>query len=75
MNDNELLEKVKTFAKENGYDNVDYLGKYKEYKVFEPYNDGVFFTGLPSNIIANDSEIKILRGHEAIDVARNLEKE
>lgn len=57
----EINKKAMKFAKENGYESVQYLGKYEKYFVYEPIMDvnNTSFIGLPTVILINDEEVRM----------------
>jgi len=66
---NNLNEEVDKFAKENGYNGAKYVGKWKEYKVYEPYMNEkkVSYIGLPLVILVNNkNEIRMSTSDEAM---------
>ena len=65
-----LNKKIKEFAQNQGYKGAKYIGKWKEYKVYEPYLDSkqVAFTGLPLVIlVSKNGEIRMSTEDEAMD--------
>ena len=70
----DLKKDVTKFAIENGYKGAKYIGKWKEYKVYEPYMDrnDVSYTGLPLVILVNDkNEIRMSTSDEAMAIINN----
>ena len=82
---NNTLEKIKTFfsmdssndkeiikfAQDHGYKGVKYNGKWKDYKVYEPYMDEneLSYTGLPLAILVNNQgEIRMSTSDEAMAI-------
>ena len=63
------LDKIIEFAKEKGYYNVEYIGKWKEYDVYEPLfnGDNVFIVGPPLIILVNDNTMRMSTPEEAYD--------
>lgn len=62
---------VDKFAQEHGYKGAKYNGKWKEYKVYEPYMDEnkVSYIGLPLVILVNDQgEIRMSTSDEAMAI-------
>jgi hypothetical protein len=62
-------DKVKAFAKEKGYDDALYIGKWKEYEAYEPVFDGddVSFVGVPLLILVKDDDIRMSTVEEAFE--------
>ena len=66
---NKSNKDIDKFAQEHGYKGAKYIGKWKEYKVYEPYVDDtqVSYTGLPLVILVNDNgEIRMSTSDEAM---------
>lgn len=63
------IEKVKAFAKKQGYDDVLYIGKWKEFDCYEPVfkGDDVSFIGVPLLILVQDKEIRMSTVDEAFE--------
>ena len=55
------METIISFAKQQGYDNAIYLGKWKGYDAYEPVFDGadVSFVGLPYIILAKGDTVRM----------------
>ena len=70
------IEQVKEFAKQQGYDNALYLGKWKEYDAFEPVFDGadVSFVGLPFMILAKGDTVRMSTSDEAFEQIQDTVK-
>lgn len=64
MNQEDILK----FAKQQGYDNVSYIGKWKDYEVYEPIfdYDGVSFVGLPLVVLVKENEIRMSTPKESL---------
>lgn len=63
-------EKILNFAKEKGYDNVEYAGKWRGYEVYKPGVDygtekEPAIIGLPLIILVKGNEIKLSTVDEA----------
>lgn len=63
-------EKVIAFAKKNGYDDVFFLGKWREYDAYEPIFAGASeenpaFVGPPLLVLVKDEEIRMSTEDEA----------
>lgn len=63
-------EKILEFAKKNGYDDVEPLGKWREFDCYEPIFDGTSeeepaIVGLPLIILVNGDEIRMSTEEEA----------
>jgi len=68
---NKTNKDVDEFAQKHGYKGAKYNGKWKEYKVYEPYMDEnqVSYIGLPLAILVNDQgEIRISTSDEAMAI-------
>lgn len=63
------MEKIKTFAKEQGYDNAVYLGKWRGYDVYEPVFNGdeVSIVGLPLIILVKGDVVRMSTVDEAFE--------
>ena len=61
-------EEILKFAKKQGYDEISYLGKWKEYEVYEPMfdYDGESFVGLPLIILVKGDEIRMSTPEESL---------
>ena len=61
-----ILEKAKKMAQQSIYDNVKYIGKWKDYYVFEPtFNDDeVHFIGFPQFILYDEKGYRWSNGYE-----------
>lgn len=62
---------ITKFAQDHGYKGAKYNGKWKEYKVYEPYMDenGVSYIGLPLAILVNNQgEIRMSTSDEAMAI-------
>ena len=61
---------ITEFAKDNGYDNAEYLGIWQDYKVFEPtFNDNnEHYIGYPLSILLKDGEIRFTTEKETFEV-------
>lgn len=71
------LKKIKEFASEYGYDNVEYLGKWEEYEVYDPFFDDNEFhaIGLPLRILVKGDVIRMTGEEEAFTLLDIFEKE
>ena len=60
---------VLEFAKQEGYDNAEYRGKWRGYDVYEPLSDGdgIAIIGIPFNILAKDSKLRMSTIEEAME--------
>ena len=63
------IDTVISFAKQQGYDNAIYLGKWKDYDAYEPVFDGadVSFVGLPFMILAKGDMVRMSTSEEAFE--------
>ena len=70
------IESVISYAKQQGYDNALYLGKWKEYDAFEPVFDGadVSFVGLPFIILVKGDAVRMSTSEEALEQIQNTMK-
>ena len=64
---------VITFAKAQGYDDASYIGKWKEYEVYEPVysGDDVSFVGVPLLILVKGDSIRMSTVEEAFEPLNN----
>ncbi|HPZ43667.1 MAG TPA: hypothetical protein PL078_06635 [Bacillota bacterium] len=62
-------ETVIRFAKEQGYDNALYIGKWKGYDVYEPTleGSGTFFVGPPLVILVKGQNIRMSTVEESYE--------
>ena len=75
MNAN-LENKINEYAIAHGYNEIKYIGNWKNYKVYTPYmsNDEISYVGLPLVIlVSNESEIRMSTSDEAMSIIDNLE--
>ena len=63
------IEKVKAFAKKQGYDDVLYIGKWKEFDAYEPVFKGEepSFIGVPLLILVKGDSIRMSTVDEAFE--------
>lgn len=65
------ISQIDKFAKEQGYDGIEPLGKWHGYDAFEPVYDGdVAYVGPPLMILAKGNEIRMStpeEGYQQID--------
>lgn len=63
------LEKIKAFAKEQGYDDVLYLDKWRGYDAYEPVFNGdeVSIVGLPLIILVKGDVVRMSTADEAFE--------
>lgn len=54
------MRKIKEIAKEYGFDGVKYMGKWKSYKVYEPFfaDDETHVIGYPQYVLQNNKQIR-----------------
>lgn len=69
-------EAVISFVKQQGYDNAVYLGKWKDYDVYEPVFDcaDVSFVGLPFIILAKGDAVRMSTSEEAFEQMQDTVK-
>lgn len=70
------MEKIKQFAKTNGYDGAEYRGTWGKYRVYEPITDGEqsACVGLPYFILANNTELRMCEQEECLTILRAIRK-
>lgn len=73
-------EKIIKFAKDNGYDGVLPLGKWKEYDAYEPTfadtkEDSLSYVGPPLMILVKGEEIRMSTVEEAYEQIDGAEEE
>lgn len=73
-------EKILQFAKENGYDDIIPLGKWREYDAYEPTFTGtedepLSFVGPPLMILVKGEEIRMSTVEEAYEQIAEAEDE
>jgi len=63
------------FAKQQGYDKISYIGKWKGCEVYEPMfdYDGVSFVGLPLIILVKKNEIRMATPKESLQQINDTE--
>lgn len=61
---------IKKFAVENGYDDAEYMGEWKDYKVFNPIikSDKSLCLGYPLKILKNNEELRISSILESLEI-------
>lgn len=61
------MNKIAEFAKEQGYDNAVYIGRWKEYDVYEPVTDQeeTAYTGVPLVILVQGDTVRMSTVDEA----------
>lgn len=73
-------KEITAFAKKNGYDGADPIGKWKEYDAYEPYikntsEEEPFFSGPPLMILVKDDEIRMSTVEEAFEQLDEMDDE
>ncbi len=65
MNKKEILK----FAKQEGYDDISYIGKWREFEVYEPLFDfeDVSYVGLPFIILVTGDTIRMSTPEESLE--------
>lgn len=60
------IQEIKKYAQNNGYDDIIFLGKYKEHEVYQPvFNDNeIHITGYPQYILVKDNFIEMVTDFE-----------
>ena len=68
-------EEILKFAKKQGYDEISYLGKWKEYEVYEPMfdYDDTSFVGLPLIILVKGDEIRMSTPEESLQQIEDMD--
>lgn len=68
------LDKIKSFAKENGYTDVEYLNSWNGYEVYEPimFEDEVAYIGLPLVILVKDDQIRMSTPEESMEQLQRM---
>lgn len=64
------ISDIVEFAKNNGYDDVNYLGKWNSYEVYEPTfdNDKTNYVGYPLSILVKDNTIRFTTEKECFEI-------
>lgn len=75
-----IREQIVQFAKKNGYDDVIYKGKWRQYDVYEPTIDGAtpenpVYVGLPFIILVEGNKIRLSTKEEGFAYIYDLEDE
>lgn len=67
-------DEIVGFAKEQGYDDVLRIGKWKDYEVYEPVfnGDDVSFVGVPLIILVKDKMIRMSTVEESFEQLKGL---
>lgn len=68
------IDNIVNFAKENKYEDVEYVGKWKDCNVYvaiQSYKE-ISYIGIPKYIIVKDKEIMFATGQENIDIFHNI---
>lgn len=62
------LKKIKKFAIDNGYDDVEFLGRWEGFEVYYPFfnDDESHIIGLPLKILVKDDDIRISEPDESM---------
>jgi hypothetical protein len=65
MDEKEILK----FAKQEGYEDISYIGKWREFEVYEPLFDfeGTSYVGLPFIILVTQDEIRMSTPEESLE--------
>lgn len=65
MNQEDILK----FAQKQGYEQIQYLEKWRDYDVYEPmFNyDGISYIGLPLVILVKNNEIRMSTPEESFE--------
>ena len=65
---------IVSFAKEHGYDDVIYIGKWKDYDVYEPVNEqeDIAYTGVPLVILSQGEVVRMSTVDEAYEQIENM---
>lgn len=74
MND-KILQKTKKIAADCGYDDVQYLGKWKQYEIIEPiFNDDIVrYSGYPQFLMVSQNEIRWTKDYsESLAIMRKF---
>jgi len=61
------MSKIIDFAKQNGYETAKYIGKWRDYDVYEPIfnSDEISFTGVPLVVLVRGEEMRMSTVEEA----------
>ena len=73
MNQMELDEVMK-FAKQKGFDGVDYKGEYKGKRVYHPYHNKTNLTGFPAFILVSDGMMEYIITRLGLEILGELLK-
>lgn len=67
-------DEIVGFAKEQGYDDVLHIAKWKDYEVYEPVfnGDDVSFVGVPLIILVKDKMIRMSTVEESFEQLKGL---
>ena len=68
------IEKVKEFAKQNGKKNAEYIGDYKDYKVYLLYNFKGECAGYPYYALEKDGELELFKRDKSIEILKAINK-
>ena len=72
------MDKIKDFAKKQGFDAVDEIGVWEGFKVYEAYfNEGnePDAIGLPQYILEKDNDLRFCEPEETFDIMDSIEVE
>lgn len=64
-------DKIQKFAQENGYEKINYKGKWKDYEVFDPiYSESkeISYVGYPLMILVKNEEIRLTTPEESLEL-------
>lgn len=69
------MDKIKKLAKELGHDSVEYIGEWKQFKIFIPYtkdDDTIEIVGLPQYILEKGNIVRFSTPDEVFDIMDDL---
>jgi hypothetical protein len=71
MDEKEILK----FAKQEGYEDISYIGKWREFEVYEPlFNfEDVSYVGLPFIILVTQDEIRMSTPEESLEQINEMD--
>lgn len=66
-----VSKEIKEFTNKNGYESVEYLGKYKKYNVYEPIyreDEELYIVGLPAFILDDNGKLEWVQDDRSFDI-------
>ena len=68
------IDKVEKFAKNKGFDKVEYVGKYKNYEPYKPLHDTDRLIGWPFYILIVKNKPRLVTGDLGMKILKCLNR-